>query len=148
MIDNKKLAKRLYDIEYRKKNLKRLQEYQKTYYKANYKEVSKRHKKNRLKNLEEYKERIIDWTRQHPEWINYKSMVKRCYNHNDVGYARYGGRGITMCDSWRASFYNFLYDMGPRPGKRYSIDRVNNSGNYELSNCRWATPKQQANNRG
>jgi hypothetical protein len=75
-------------------------------------------------------------------------MKKRCYNTNSINYKYYGGRGITICDRWLGvdGFKNFLEDMGQRPIGT-SIDRINVNGNYELSNCRWATPKQQLNNR-
>jgi hypothetical protein len=55
-------------------------------------------------------------------------------------------RGITVCDRWLDSFANFYADMGPKPSPQHSIDRINNSGNYEPSNCRWATPTEQAAN--
>lgn len=69
-------------------------------------------------------------------------MRERCYNPKHIAYHRYGGRGITVCDRWRNSFEAFLADMGARPEGR-TLDRVNNNGNYEPSNCRWATPKEQ-----
>lgn len=76
-------------------------------------------------------------------WI---SMKQRCYNPNSYGYTYYGGRGIIVCDRWKTSFKNFLEDMGERP-EGHSLDRINNNGNYEPSNCRWATSKEQSNNK-
>lgn len=74
-------------------------------------------------------------------------MIKRCYYPKTNRYSSYGGKGITVCDRWRYSFSNFLADMGPRPSKNHSIDRYpNKNGNYELSNCRWATRIEQAAN--
>jgi hypothetical protein len=73
-------------------------------------------------------------------------MIRRCTNPDSTGYARYGGRGITVCDRWRESFANFLADMGPKPTPRHTIDRINNDGNYEPGNCRWATGKEQCRN--
>ena len=76
-------------------------------------------------------------------------MKKRCMNTNDASYHNYGGRGITVCARWRDSFPAFLADMGERPKgpKRLTIDRINNDGNYEPSNCRWATYSEQLANR-
>jgi hypothetical protein len=81
-----------------------------------------------------------------PEYSTWKMMKARCYNTNNAEYKNYGARGITVCDRWRHSFVNFLNDMGPRPFAGASIDRIDNNGNYELGNCRWATPLEQGQN--
>jgi hypothetical protein len=82
-------------------------------------------------------------TRVYRQW---QQMIQRCYNPNSSRYARYGGRGVTVCDRWRSSFDAFYADMGDVPDGM-SIDRINNDRGYEPGNCRWATPQQQANNR-
>ncbi|MBC8146887.1 MAG: hypothetical protein H8E98_02745 [Bacteroidetes bacterium] len=84
-----------------------------------------------------------------PEYSNWNSMIKRCYNKNNSCYKNYGGRGITVCDRWRdpiQGLKNFIKDMGPKPSNEYSIDRIDNDGNYEPSNCRWATQSEQCQN--
>lgn len=82
-----------------------------------------------------------------PEYNTWRCMKSRCFNKNNVNYKNYGGRGITVCYRWLSSFENFLSDMGKKPGEKYSIDRINNDGDYEKDNCHWATQSQQANNK-
>jgi len=77
-------------------------------------------------------------------WIR---MIERTTSNSYQGTARYKGRGITVCDEWKHSFEQFYKDMGDKPSKIYSLDRINNNGNYEPSNCRWATPSEQQNNK-
>ena len=80
-----------------------------------------------------------------PEYKSWEEMRQRCYNKNTAHYHRYGGRGISVCARWD-KFEDFLVDMGNKPTHKHSIDRINNDGNYEPGNCRWATQLEQMQN--
>lgn len=83
---------------------------------------------------------------KHPAYRAWIGMKSRCFDSSKEGFKDYGGRGITIAQEWQ-DFDVFWKDMGPTWSKGLTIDRVDVDGNYEASNCRWATPKQQANNR-
>lgn len=77
-------------------------------------------------------------------WAN---MIRRCCDKKDMAYKNYGGRGIAVCKAWLESFDVFLADMGRKPTRKHSLDRIDVNGNYEPTNCRWATTKEQARNK-
>ena len=80
-----------------------------------------------------------------PAWRSWQAMINRCTNEKSKCYSRYGGRGIKVCERW-LDFVNFYNDMGDRPDNT-SLDRIDNDGNYEKSNCKWSTPKEQGRNK-
>lgn len=80
------------------------------------------------------------------EYIIWTHMISRCFNVSDKVFKHYGGRGITICDEWRHDFMAFYRHIGRRPSPKHSIDRIDNDGNYEPGNVRWATIQQQNNN--
>jgi hypothetical protein len=83
-----------------------------------------------------------------PIYKCWEAMLARTTNPNNTAYAQYAGRGISVCDRWSGpnGFANFYQDMGQRPSLGHSIERINNDGNYEPGNCRWATQKEQCRN--
>lgn len=79
-------------------------------------------------------------------YASYMNMIQRCYNSNNMLYKYYGSRDIKVCERWLQSFDNFLNDMGDRPAK-LTLERINVNGNYEPTNCKWATRLEQTRNR-
>jgi hypothetical protein len=82
-----------------------------------------------------------------PEYRAWADMKSRCLNPSIKNYPYYGGRGISICKQWIDSFTSFLSDVGFRPSDLHSLDRIDNNGNYQPGNVRWATAKQQTENR-
>jgi len=80
------------------------------------------------------------------EYMCWQNMLRRCYTKTNPEYKRYGARGIIVCDEWKNSFEAFLNDVGEKPSKEYSLDRIDVNGNYCKENCRWATILEQSNN--
>lgn len=89
---------------------------------------------------------IKDGRKAHPFYALYNQMIQRCENPNHPRYADWGGRGITVCESWRINFWFFVADMGDRP-EGYMLDRIDNDDGYYPTNCRWVTASESNRNR-
>jgi hypothetical protein len=83
---------------------------------------------------------------RHPDYCIWMKMKSRCLNPNDKSYKNYGARGIKVCDRWKDSFAWFIEDMGWRPNKNYSIERINYNGDYCPENCKWVHKSEQTKN--
>lgn len=85
--------------------------------------------------------------RHHPLYHTWWNMLQRCLNEDATNYPNYGGRGVSVCCRWQLSFHDFLEDMGPKPDPSFTLDRIDHDGDYEPTNCRWASWDTQQNNR-
>jgi hypothetical protein len=85
-------------------------------------------------------------TAGHPNYSRWENIKQRCNNPKNTNYHKYGGRGIKICERWQNNFYAFNYDIGLPPSTKHQLDRIDNDGDYEPGNVRWATPIQQMGN--
>ena len=133
--------------DYNQENASHIKKYSQKYYQNNSEKCHKQSRDHYKKGSLKYKERNKKYNQQYPEYQIWYHMIRRCMDSKHVGYKNYGERGIKVCTRWLTSFNTFLIDVGRRPSVKYTIDRINNNGNYEPKNVKWSTWVQQATNR-
>lgn len=143
----KGICEKCYQKQYRRKHRESIRKQMVQYYVENKGRLNENSRRHYQENREERIEYSRQARRNNPLYVRWWHMLQRCYNPNSTHYKYYGGRGISVCERWRNSFEAYRDDMGPPPTPKHSIDRINNDGNYEPGNCRWATASEQARNK-